>query len=98
MQSWSYLSEAPDSGQQPVESCLAGLNCQQLLLGYLSTTTAKTSFRMAAGYALGGCRGGGGDLASSQQGGGGMEVGLPVHSMTNGSGKEDVLCSIVIKG
>ena len=42
--------------------------------------------------------GGGGDLASSQQGGGGMEVGLPVHSMTNGSGKEDVLCSIVIKG
>ena len=21
------LSEAPDSGQQPIESCLAGLNC-----------------------------------------------------------------------
>ena len=42
----SHLSETPDSGQQPVEGCLAGLNCQQLLLGYLSTRTARHAQEM----------------------------------------------------
>ena len=36
-----HLSEAPHSGQQPVECGLASLNSQQLLLGYLRTTTAR---------------------------------------------------------